>query len=152
MSLLLHLHYDGEQYFNDLHGLSYRGKSVKQKFIELKCGTQLRTMHWKIKEALGLDVESHKISIVYHAPQLLMSTQVFYNSILLSCDGDMDMIWTVIKRTPQFIAFDLYVIVEAVRFHAGVSSQHGSGVEEPHLSPLDVHPSIAKATPLPYNI
>ena len=92
-----YIYYDGEQYFHELHGLSYRGESVKQKFIELKCGTHLRKMHRKIIEALGLDRESHKISIVYRAPQLLVNTQVFYNSNLLGYDADVDMIWTVIK-------------------------------------------------------
>ena len=87
-------------------------------------------------EALGLDRESHKISIMYRAPQLLVNTQVVYNLNSLGCDADVDMMWTVIKRTPQFIASDLYVIVEAIGFHASASSQHGSGVEEPHsLSP-----------------
>ena len=72
-------------------------------------------------EALGLDRESHKISIVYRGPQLLVNTQVFYNSNPLGCDADVDMMWTVIKQTPQFIAFDLYVTAEAVRFHASAS-------------------------------
>ena len=92
-------------------------------------------------EALGLDRESHKISIVYHAPQLLVNTQVVYNSNPLGCDADVDMMWTVIKRTPQFIASDLYVTIEAIGFHASASSQHGS----------DVQPSFANAMPLPYN-
>nr|POF06239.1 hypothetical protein CFP56_77715 [Quercus suber] len=57
--------------------------------------------------------------------------------------------WTVIKWTPQFIASDLYVTIEAVGFHAGVSSQHGSRMEKPHGSlSLDMHPSFADATPL----
>ena len=59
--------------------------------------------------------------------------------------------WTMVKRTPQFITSYLYVTVEVVGFHVGVSSQHGSGVEEPHSSPLDVHPSFVDAAPLPYN-
>ena len=63
-------------------------------------------------EALGLDRESHKISIVYRGPQLLVNTQVFYNSNPLGCDADVDMMWTVIKQTPQFIASDLYVTVK----------------------------------------
>nr|POE53945.1 60s ribosomal protein l18a-like protein [Quercus suber] len=47
---------------------------------------------------------------------------------------------------------DLYVTVEAFGFHAGASSQHGSGMEEPHRSlSLDMHPSFADATPLPDN-
>ena len=41
-------------------------------------------------EALGLDRESHKISIVYRAPQLLVNTQVVYNSNPLGCDADVD--------------------------------------------------------------
>ena len=80
-----------------------------------------------------------------------MNTQVVYNSNPLGCDADMDMMWTVIKRTPQVIASDFYVTVEAVGFHAGASSQHGSGVEKPHSLPLDVQPSFANAMPLPYN-
>nr|POE66832.1 hypothetical protein CFP56_73495 [Quercus suber] len=56
--------------------------------------------------------------------------------------------WTVIKWTPQFIASDLYVTVEAVGFHAGASSQHGNRVEEP---PYNTHPSFVDTTPLPYN-
>ena len=124
---------------------------MKQKFIDLKSGTHLRKMHQKIMEALGLDRESHKISIVYRAPQLLVNTQVIYNSNPLGCDADVDMMWTVIKRTPQFIASDLYVTVEAVGFHASASLRHGSGVEEPHSLPLDVQPSFANAMPLPYN-
>ena len=51
-------------------------------------------------EALGLDRESHKISIVYRAPQLLVNTQVVYNLNLLGCNADVDMMWTVIKQTP----------------------------------------------------
>ncbi|XP_030922939.1 uncharacterized protein LOC115949803 [Quercus lobata] len=146
-----YVYYDGEQYFHDLHGLSYKGESVKQKFIELKWGTHLRKMHRKIMEALRLDKESHKISIVYRAPQILVSTQVVYNSNPLGCDADVDMMWAVIKRTPQFIASDLYVTVEAVGFHGSASSQHASGVEEPHSLSVDVHPPFAYATPFPYN-
>ena len=146
-----YVYYDGEKYLHELHELSYRGESMKQKFIDLKSGTYLRKMHRKIIEALGLDRESHKISIVYHAPQLLVNTQVVYNSNPLGCDANVDMMWTVIKRTPQFIASDLYVTVEAVGFHASASSPHGSGVEEPHSLPLDAQPSFADAMPLPYN-
>ena len=57
----------------------------------------------------------------------------------------------MIKWTPQLIAFDFYVTVEVVGFHAGACLQHGSGVEEPHSLPLGMHPSFANATPLPYN-
>ena len=82
---------NGEQYYHDLHGLSHRGESLKQKLIKLTCGTHLRKMHRKIMAALRLDKESHKISIVYHAPQLLVNTQVSYNSNSLDCNADVDM-------------------------------------------------------------
>nr|POE49687.1 hypothetical protein CFP56_31140 [Quercus suber] len=82
-------------------------------------------MHRKIMATLGLDRESHKISIVYHALQLLMNT--------------------------QFIVSNLNVIVEAVVFHTSASSQHASRVEEPPSSPLDMYPSVADAMPFPYN-
>nr|POF09554.1 hypothetical protein CFP56_78187 [Quercus suber] len=146
-----YVYYDGEQYFHDLHGLSYGGESVKKKFIQLKCKTHLRKMHQKIMEALGLDKESHKISIVYRAPQLLVNTQVVYNSNSLCGDAEVDMMWAVIKRTLQFIASDLYVTIEAIGFHDGANSQHASGVEEPRSGYLHVQPSFADAMPLPYN-
>ena len=95
---------------------------MKQKFIKLTCETHLRKMHWKIMAILGLDRESYKISIAYRAPQLLVNTQVFYISNPLDCDADMDMMWIMIKQTTQFIALDLYVTVEAIRFHASASS------------------------------
>ena len=78
---------------------------------------------------LGLDKDSHNISIVYRAFQQLLNTQIFYNSIQLLCEDDVDMMLVVIKRTPQFIVFDLYVTVEAVRFNVSESSQHTSGAE-----------------------
>nr|POE44828.1 hypothetical protein CFP56_75179 [Quercus suber] len=108
-------------------------------------------MHRKIMEALGLDNESHKISIVYRAPQLLVNTQVVYNSNPLWGDADVDMMWAVIKRTPQFTASDLYVTIEAIGFHDGANSQHASGVEEPRSGYLHVQPSFADVMPLPYN-
>nr|POE44678.1 hypothetical protein CFP56_77752 [Quercus suber] len=59
--------------------------------------------------------------------------------------------WAVIKRTPQFIASDLYVTIEPIGFHDGGNSQHASGVEEPRSGYLHVQPSFADAMPLPYN-
>ena len=79
--------------------------------------------------ALGLDKDSHNISIVYHASQQLVNTQIFYNSIQLLCEDDVDMMLVVIKQKSQFIASDLYVTIEVVRFNVGEGSQHTSGVE-----------------------
>ncbi|KAK9996918.1 hypothetical protein SO802_021604 [Lithocarpus litseifolius] len=102
--------------------------------------------------ALGLDKDSHNISIVYRAPQQLVKTQIFYNSIHLLYDDDVDMIWAVIKRTSQFIAFDLYVIVEAVKFNVGKGSQHTSRAEELHSVPVNVYPSFIQDILLSYNV
>ena len=90
----------------------------------------MRKMKWKIMSALALDKDSHDISIVYRAPQQLMSTQVFYNSIQLQHDDDVDMMWGVIKWAPQFIASDLYVTVGIVGFNVDKGSQYASGVGE----------------------
>ena len=58
-------------------------------------------------EALRLDRESHKIFIVYRAPKLLVNTQVFYNLNPLESNVDVDMMWTVIKRTPPVHSIQL---------------------------------------------
>ena len=80
--------------------------------------------------ALGLDKDSHDISIVYRAPQQLVSTQVFYNSIKLQRDDDVDMMWGVIKRASQFIASELYVTVDTIGFNVDGGSQYASGAGE----------------------
>ena len=64
----IYVYYDREAYYNDLHGLLYWGPSQKQKLIKLKCGIHMKKMKWKIMSALGLDKDSHNISIVYRAP------------------------------------------------------------------------------------
>ena len=87
----------------------------------------MKKFRGKIMTALGLDKDSHNISIVYHASQQLVNTQIFYNSIQLLCEDDVDMMLVVIKQKPQFIASDLYVTIEAVRFNVGEGSQHTSG-------------------------
>ena len=86
-----YVYYDGEAYINDLHGLSYRGPNQKQAFIEVKRGIHMRKLKRKIMSALVLDKDSHDISIVFRAPQQLVGTQVFYNSIPLQCDNDVDI-------------------------------------------------------------
>ena len=39
---------------------------------------------------LGLDKDSYDISIIFRAPQQLVGTQVFYNSIQLQCNDDVE--------------------------------------------------------------
>ena len=71
---------------------------------------------------LGLDKDSYDISIVFQAPQQLVGTQVFYNLIQLQCDDDVDIMWGVIKRAPQFIGSDLYVTIDTVGFNVDEGS------------------------------
>ena len=92
-----YVYYDGEAYHYDSHGLSYRGPSQKQKFIKVKRRIHIKKFQGKLMTALGLDKDSHNISIVYHASQQLVNTQIFYNSIQLLCEDDVDMMWVVIK-------------------------------------------------------
>ena len=51
----------------------------------------------RILTAMGLDHSRHKISIVYRAPQQVADTQVFYNSLQLSGDAKVKMMWEVVE-------------------------------------------------------
>jgi len=77
----------------------------------------MRKLKRKKISTLELDKDSHDISIVFQAPQQLVGTQVFYNSILLKCDDDVDIMWGVIKQARKFIGSDLYVTVDTVGFN-----------------------------------
>ena len=92
--------------------------------------------------ALGLDKNSHDISIVYRALQQLVNTQVFYNLVQILHDDDVDIMWAMIKQTPQFITSDLNVTIEAIRLNVGKGSQHTSRPEELQSVPVDVYPSF----------
>uniref|UniRef100_A0A7N2MYN2 Uncharacterized protein n=1 Tax=Quercus lobata TaxID=97700 RepID=A0A7N2MYN2_QUELO len=83
----------------------------------VKHGIHMRKHKQKIMSTLELDKDSHDISIVFRALQQLVGTQVFYNSIPLKCDDDVDIMWGVIKRAGQFIGSDLYVTVDTVGFN-----------------------------------
>ena len=58
----------------------------------------MRKLKRKIILTLGLDKDTHDISIVFQASQQLVGTQVFYNKIPLQCDDDANIMWGVIKR------------------------------------------------------
>ena len=55
---------------------------------------------------------------------------MFYNSILLQCDNDANIMWGVIKRAGQFIGSDLYVTIHTVGFNVDGGSQYAIRVEE----------------------
>nr|POE67513.1 hypothetical protein CFP56_36679 [Quercus suber] len=102
---------------------------------------------------LGLDKNSHDISIVFRAPQQLVGTQVFYNSIMLQCDDDVNIMWGVIKRAPQFLGSDLYVTVDIVGCNVDGGSQYASRAgEQESVSVTIVYPSVTADTSLPYNV
>ena len=101
---------------------------------------------------LGLDKDTHDISIVFRAPQQLVGTQVFYNSIPLQCNNDANIMWGVIKRAGQFISSDLYVTVHTVGFNVDGGSQYASRVGEQESVPVTImYPSATLRTSLPYN-
>ena len=148
-----YVYYDGEACINDLHGLSYRSPNQKQTLIAVKHGLHMRKLKRKKISTLELDKDSHDISIVFRAPQQLVGTQVFYNSILLKCDDDVDIMWGVIKRARQFIGSDLYVIVETVGFNVDGGSQYASRAGEQEAILVTVmYPSVTAETSLPYTI
>ena len=88
-----YLYYDGEMYYHSLHGLSYQGSNQKQKYVKVKPGIGLTNLQRRILKAMGLDHSRHKISIVYRAPQQVVDTQVFYNSLQLSGGTEVKMTW-----------------------------------------------------------
>ena len=65
---MVQVYYDGEAYINDLHRLSYRGPNQKQTLIEVKRGIHTRKLKRKIMSTMGLDKDTHDISIVFRAP------------------------------------------------------------------------------------
>ncbi|KAK9993410.1 hypothetical protein SO802_023113 [Lithocarpus litseifolius] len=75
---------------------------------------------------MGLDQSRHNIFIVYQAPQLVVGTQVFYNSLQLSNGTEVKMLWEVVEQmvVEGFITSELYVIVEPTIVEAGEGSQH----------------------------
>ena len=113
----------------------------------------MRKLKRKIMSTPKLDKDSHVLSIVFRAPQQLVGTQVSYNSILLKCDDDVDIMWGLIKRAGQFIGFDLYVIVDTIGFNVDGGSQYTSRAREQEAVPITVvYPSVITETSLPSNV
>ena len=78
----------------------------------------------RILKAMGLDHCRHNISIVYRAPQQVVETQVFYNSLQLSSGVEVKMMWEIVAQMVArgFISSDLYVTVEPATVEAGKGS------------------------------
>ena len=121
-----YLYYDGEMYYHSLHGLSYQGSNQKQKYVKVKRGIGLTNLQRRILKAMGLDQSRHTISIVYRAPQRVVDTHVFYNSLQLSGGTEVKMMWEMVAQMVAlgFIASDLYVTVEPAIVEAGEGSEH----------------------------
>ena len=92
-----YVYYDRETYYYELYGLSYQGSNQKHKCVKVKRGIGLMKLQRRILTAMGLDHSRHKISIVYRAPQRVADTQVFYNSLQLSGDANVKMMWEVVE-------------------------------------------------------
>nr|POE92511.1 hypothetical protein CFP56_37955 [Quercus suber] len=61
--------------------------------------------------------------------------------------------WGVIKRAPQFIRSDLYVIVDTIGCNVDEGSQYvGRAGEQESVLVTIVYPSVIAETSLPYNI
>ena len=75
---------------------------------------------------MGLDHSGHNIFIVYRAPQRVVDTQVFYNSLQLSGGAEVKMMWKIVSQMVArgFIVSDLYVTIEPATVEAGKGSQH----------------------------
>ena len=69
-----YVYYDGEMYYHELHGLSYKGSNQKQKYVKVKHGIGLMNLQRRILKVMGLDHSRHNISIVYRASQRAVDT------------------------------------------------------------------------------
>ena len=132
-----YVYYDGETYYHELHRLSYQSPNRKQKCVKVKCGIGLMNLQQRILKVMGLDQFRHNISIVYRAPQLVVGTQVFYNSLQLSGGAEVKMMWEVVEQmvVKGFVASEIYVIVEPTIIEAGNGSQHTilDGIVDEHI-------------------
>nr|POF01638.1 hypothetical protein CFP56_74839 [Quercus suber] len=130
-----YVYYDGETYYHELHELSYQGSNQKQKCVKVKRRIGLMSLKRRILKAMGLNQSRHNIFVVYQAPQLVVGTQVVYNSLQLSGGAEVKMMWEVVEQmvVKGFIASELYVTVEPTIVKAG--EVH----EEEHLSHDELH-------------
>ena len=87
----LYVYYDGETYYHELYRLLYQGSNQKHKCVKVKRGIGLMKLQRRILMAMGLDHFTHNISIGYRAPQRVVDTQVFYNSLRLSGGTEVKM-------------------------------------------------------------
>ena len=73
-----------------------------------------------------LDHFRHNIYNMYRAPQQVVDTQVFYNSLQLSGGTVVKMMWEMFAQMVArgFIASDLYVTVQPATVEAGEGSEH----------------------------
>ena len=118
--------YDGEMYYHELCGLSYQGSNQKHKCLKVKCGISLRKLQQRILTAMGLDHFRHNISFVYWAPQRVVDTQVFYNSLQLSSNAEVKMMQEFVEQmlVKGFIALNLYVTIKLAIVEVREGSQH----------------------------
>ncbi|XP_065634361.1 uncharacterized protein LOC112038773 [Quercus suber] len=137
-----YVYYDGETYYHELHRLSYQGSNQKQKCVKVKRGIGLMNLQRRILKAMGLDQSRHNISIVYRAPQLVVGTQVFYNSLLLLGGTEVKMMWEVVQQmmVKGFVASEPYVTVEPAIVEAGEVSQHTvfDGTVDEHVESISL--------------
>ncbi|KAF3972683.1 hypothetical protein CMV_003830 [Castanea mollissima] len=147
-----YVYYDGEMYYHDLHGLSYQGSNQKQNCVRVKRGIGLMKLQRRILKVMRLDHSRHKISIVYRAPQRVLDTHVFYNSLQLSSGTQVKMMWEIVEQmvVKGFFASDLYVTVEPTIVEAGEGSQHTvlDGTVDEHIDsiPLQSYQGCAENT------
>ena len=93
---IFYVYYDGETYYHELHGLSYQESNQNQKCVRVKRGIGLMNLQRRILKAMGLDQSRHNVEIVYREPQLVVGTQVFYNSLQLSGGAEVKMMWEIV--------------------------------------------------------
>ena len=104
----------------------------------------------RILKVMGLDHSRHNISIMYQAPQRVVDTQVFYNSLQLLGGAEVKMMWEVAAQMVArgFVTLDLYVTIKPATVEAREGSQHTvlDGRVDEHMDsiPLQFYQRCAK--------
>ena len=110
----------------------------------------LMNLQRRILKVMGLDHSRHNISIMYQAPQRVVDTQVFYNSLQLSGGAEVKMMWEVAAQMVArgFVTLDLYVTIKPATVEAREGSQDTvlDGRVDEHMDsiPLQFYQRCAK--------
>ena len=81
------------------------------KNIQVKQWISFKKLRRKIFNALELDNHSNAITITFRSPQAILSHNIFYMSMLINGDNDVNFMFDVLDEMPQLIGVKLYITI-----------------------------------------